>query len=194
MSSQEHRESLALEEAQQLFAQAGIPLPFIPAEMQKTFTKIEDWVYGTRSKIPWLYEIRQYVQEVSTTPVDDYLLLGHAGHGTQSWAMHYYLVRGPLALFLQIAWGGAYTDEDKAVQEMSARFTQAEELIQAVKVACSNGNFKPDERLIIKASDFYGSSWCRNIGIPDKEGFQAGILHESDDVLKEVLSEIQGSI
>lgn len=191
MNSQKHRESPALQEAQRLFAQAGIPFPFIPAEMQQDFTKIEDWVYGTRSNIPWLYEIRQYVLEVAKEPVANYLLLGHAGHGTQSWAMHYYLVRGPLALFLQIAWGGGYTDENKAVQEMSIRFTQAEELIQAVEVAHSKGSFQPDERLIVQVSEFYDSFWIRSMG-QDKNGSPVGTWHQSDDVLRAVLSEIQG--
>ena len=44
------------------------------------------------------------MQEAGTEPVADYLLLGHAGHGIQSYAIHYYVVRGPLALFLQIGW------------------------------------------------------------------------------------------
>ena len=190
MNSQVQRGSPALQEARYLFAQAGLPFPLVPAEMRPAFAKIKDWVYGTRSNVPWLYEIRQYVLEVATEPVADYLLLGHAGHGIQSWAMHYYLVRGPLALFLQIAWGGAYMEEKEAAREISLRFAQAEELIQAVAVAQRKGSFQPDERLVVVFTEFYDSYWTRITGIQDRDSFPTGTRHQSDDVLRAALSEV----
>jgi len=191
MNLQEYQDSSALKEAQRLFEQETLTFPFIPTEIRSAFSKIDDWVYGTRSDAPWLYEIREYVLEVATKPVMDYLLLGYAGHGIQSWAMHYYLVRGPLALFLQIAGGGAYTDKIEATREMSMRFTQAEELIKAVEVAQGKGSFQSDERLIVVLTEFYDSYWTRIFGIQDRDSFYQGIFHEEKDVLLSVLSEVQ---
>lgn len=53
-----------------------------------------------------------FFTELRTTDVDDYLLMGFDGHGLASRAMHYYLVQGPLALFLQLSWGHAFEDSD----------------------------------------------------------------------------------
>ncbi len=191
MNSGAHRDSPALEEARRHFAKVALPFPFIPAEMRQVFTKVDEWVYGTRSDIPWLYDIRRYVLEAATKPVGNYLLLGQAGHGIQSWAMHYYLVRGPLALFLQIAWGGAYTDKSEAAHEMSTRFAQTEELIQAIEVAQRQGSFQPDERIIAVFSEFYDSFWARIFGTQDRESFLGGTWHQDEDVLRAVLSEVQ---
>jgi len=194
MKSKAQQDSPALEAARQLFTQEGIPFPFIPPEMRPDFAKLSEWVYGTRPVAPWLYEIRKFVQGAGTEPVADYLLLGHAGHGIQSYAMHYYLVRGPLALFLQIGWGGAYLDKGKAARNMAARFAQAEELIQAVEVAQRQDRFRPGERLIISASDFYGSSWTRIDGVLDEDSFYQSNWHENEDVLRAVLTEVRGRL
>ena len=172
----------------------AVPFPFIPAEMRPAFAELSEWVYGTRPGAPWLYEIRKFVREAGTEPVADYLLLGHAGHGIQSYAMHYSLVRGPLALFLQIGWGGAYMDKDKAARNMAARFAQAEELIQAVEAAQRKDCFRPEERLIISASDFYGSSWTRIDGVLDEDSFYQSNWREDKDVLRAVLTEVRGRL
>lgn len=191
MESQQHPDSPVISEVQQIFTAEGLPFPPIPDEMRPAFVEVEDDVWGTRLRIPWLYDIRTYVEEVATKPVEDYVLLGHAGHGIQSYAMHYYLVRGPLAMFLQIGWSGAYTDKDKATETMSLRFTQANELILAVEAAQNKGAFRPDERLIVRDSEFYGGVWTRIYGLQDRENYPKGAWHKGDDVLSAVLSEVQ---
>ncbi len=194
MTSKAQQGSPALEAACQLFTQEGIPFPFVPPEMRPAFAELSKWVYGTRPDAPWLYEIRKYVREAGTEPVADYLLFGHAGHGIQSYAMHYYVVRGPLALFLQIGWGGAYMDKDKAARNMATRFAQAEELIQAVEAAQREDRFRPGERLIISTSDFYGSSWTRIDGVLDEDSFYQSDWREDEDVLGAVLAEVRGRL
>ena len=194
MKSKAQQGTPALEAACQLFTQEEIPFPFIPPEMRPAFAELSEWVYGTRPDAPWLYEIRDYVREAGTEPVADYLLMGHAGHGIQSYAMHYYLVRGPLALFVQSGWGGAYMDKDKATRDMAARYAQAEELIQAVEAAQREGRFRPGERLIISDSDFYGSSWTRIDGVLDEDSFRQSNWREDEDVLRAVLAEVRGRL
>ncbi len=194
MKSKAQQDSPALEVACQLFTQEGIPFPFIPPEMRPAFAELSEWVYGTRPDAPWLYEIRKYVREAGTEQVADYLLLGHAGHGIQSYAMHYYLVRGPLALFLQIGWGGAYMDKEMVASSMTARFAQAEELIQAMEVAQRKDCFRPGGRLVISISDFYGSSWTRVDGVLDEDSFRQSNWREDEDVLCAVLTEVRGRL
>jgi len=194
MKINEPQDSPALEEAGQLFSHEGIPFPFIPPEMRLAFAELSEWVYGTRPDAPWLYEIRKYVKEAATIRMADYLLLGHAGHGIQSYAMHYYVVRGPLALFLQIAWGGVYMDKDEAARNMEVRYTQAEEIIRAVEVSQRKNLFRPEERLIISASDFYGSSWTWIDSVLDEDSFNRSTWHKDEDVLSAALNELQSRL
>ncbi|MEB3355620.1 MAG: hypothetical protein VKK04_02655 [Synechococcales bacterium] len=174
-----------LGKAQALFATEGLPFPHIPAEMHDTFCLLAPWVYSTRTDIPDPYGIAQFVEEVSTQPVADYVVLGHTGHGINSYAMHYYLVRGSLALFLQIAWGGAYTDNDKAVEKMATAYAQAEQLAAAIEAA----KLSPSERLIVVISDFYGSRWTHLDGTKDPKVFRTDVDWQTDrNVLQKVLS------
>ena len=178
--------------ARKHFAQEGLPFPFIPAKMRPAFVEVSEWVYGTRLDAPWLYEINKFVLEAGTKKMQDYVLLGHAGQGIQSYAIHYYLVYGPLAIFIQIGWGGAYTDNEAAIREMSVRFTQAKELIQAVEAAPQAGRFQSGERLIISVSEFHDSFWMWTKGALNEDSFPKTDWHKNKDVLGAALAEVQG--
>lgn len=49
-----------------------------------------------------------------------------------SYALHFYLVRGPLALFLQHSWGNADSNPVKDVEYMTRDYLLATEIIQAM--------------------------------------------------------------
>lgn len=179
----------ALEQARQLFAGSGLPLPYIPPEMAGDIRQVGEWVYGTRSDEPYLYHLPGFAAEVGTKPVADYLLFGQSGHGINSWAMHYYLVRGPLALFVQEGWGGAYGDRAEDSRTVAERFRQAETLVHAVNAAWQRGAFQPDERLVVIASSFTGSSWrrCRGLAANDLAFYSSPDWRTQEDVFPAVL-------
>ena len=79
-------------------------------------------------------------------------------------------------------------------RDMAARYGQAEELIQAVEAAQRKDRFRPGERLIISASDFYGSSWTLIDGALDEDSFRQSNWREDEDVLCAVLTEVQGRL
>ena len=149
-----------LEDAKGLFAGEGLGFPPIPAEMIPQFHTVSPWIFGTRDGTPSPYNLSWFVSEVAENAVPDYLLMGHAGRGTNSWALHYYLVRGPLAVFLQSAWGGIYTTNEAAVETMKVRFALAEELTQAVEEARQKQRLELPERRVVVVSDFYGFRWA----------------------------------
>ena len=93
--------------------------------------------------------------------VDDYLVVGHDGHGVNSWAMHYYIVRGPLALFLQTGWGGAYMDTEAEAADMAFRFSQARLLVEAAESAAPEHGGRVAGRYIVVDSAFTGGRWTR---------------------------------
>ena len=150
--------------------------------------QVVEWIYGTRSDQESLYHLISFVTEVGTKPVADYLLFGHDGHGINPYTMHYYLVRGPLALFVQEGWGGAYGDSVAEVQAVTERFRQAEALVHAVDAAQQRGAFKPDERLVVIARGFSRSIWRRLHGLAVDQNalFASPDWHEERDVLAAV--------
>jgi hypothetical protein len=87
-------------------------------------------------------------------PVEDNLLMGFAGHGTSSWALHYYFVQGPLALFLQLAWGGAFDDPEAAANRIEGCLELAEDLRLDIAEVKRAGRLPRDQRLVVVESDF----------------------------------------
>jgi hypothetical protein len=148
-----------LDRAKALFEKEGIPFPPIPDDLVASVKELKPWVFGTRVDAPSPYALSTFGQEAETTFVDDYLIFGHDGHGTNSWAMHYYLVRGCLALFIQTAWGGIYTNSDNASQILAYYFSQAAKLITLIEEKEELGKLARPQRLIVVVSDFIRSSW-----------------------------------
>ena len=154
-------DSAALEEARCLFSAEGLRFPPIPPDLAPRVGVLAPWVFGTRALTRSLYGMEWFVQEAESQPVEDYLLFGHAGHGINSWAMHYYLVRDPLMLFLQLGWSGAEMDRDDTTRRIAVAWARAETLIRAVEEAQHTGRWDDTQHLFVVASDFSGSRWAR---------------------------------
>lgn len=170
-------EDSGLEAAQRWLAEEGIPFPCMPVELQNALKPISEGVFSSRSILPATpYFTDPFIEEVETQSVDDYAVLAFDGHGMNSYAIHYYLVYGPLAFFLQVSWGGAYTDREKAQAAISSVFAKIEPIIQtAMKVDES----KVSSRFILSASSFYGCRW-RQLGVDEDwceegSGFNAAL-------------------
>jgi hypothetical protein len=104
-----------------------------------------------------LYFLDTFVEELEAGAdggPDDYLLLGHAGHGVESHAIHYYLVRAPLAVFLQVQWGTPDTDAGAAARTMAGHYEQVERLLAAVDEAVRRGRLRLPRRVAVCVSDF----------------------------------------
>lgn len=84
-----------------------------------------------------------------------YVLLAHAGHGINSYALHYYLVQRPLILFLQVGWGGAYAHEAKDAAAVNECFRLCHELVAAVDAAVKKGALRLEAKVPVVAADFY---------------------------------------
>jgi len=149
-------------DARERFAKANLPFPPIPPDLQPRLEALDDFLFGTRHDGPRPYSLQWYVDElVAGSSVAPYVLTGHDGRGMNSWAIHYLLVHGPLGVFDQIPWGGAYSDDVAAVQLMKVHWTQITDLLGAVEAAAARGLLAADERYIVVCSDFFGSRWWR---------------------------------
>jgi hypothetical protein len=105
--------------------------------------------------------IRSFIDEVVQRDIAEYVVIAHAGHGINSWAMHYFLVSGPVALFVQKAWGGAYMDRAQGTRAVNETFTNAESFVEASEKARADGKISEDERIVVQVSDFYDNQWAR---------------------------------
>ena len=181
-----------LQQLKLLFAEARLPLPPIPSALAARLHRLGNWHFGTRADAPNPYNLAWFVQEVQERPVPDYVVLGHGGHGVNSWALHYYLVYGPLALFLQNGWGGAYMDNDTTVQQMAERFTAAVSLIEATEAAQQRGRLALPERLVVVVSDFSGSRWKYLGSALAESGAETSVWHGGTEILQDVLATVEG--
>lgn len=144
-----------LEKARDLFQEAGLAFPKVPVQFAAGLKEQGEWLFSTRELKMWPYKLRDYVQEDDQAP-DAYVVLAHSGHGSNSYAIQYYLVSGSLRLFLHLGWGGVYMDAEAAASKIRECFLVADEI---VSVAMMSEKFVPGERLTIVGSDSYGSYW-----------------------------------
>jgi hypothetical protein len=168
----------AAERARALFADAGLAFPTIPEELAVKLKEQDRWLFSTRKLKMSPYNLQYYVDESDgvnrvrgidqfttleheddeshSAPGSDYAVLCHSGHGVNSYAIQYYLVRGSLRMFLHLGWGGVYMDDDAEAVKIQECFSLADQIVQATMTA---GKLAAGERLTIVGSDFYGSYW-----------------------------------
>lgn len=111
--------------------QTDLPPPPLPEALAKRLDELAPWVFATRPLPARPYDIGVFVREALETPPADYAVFAHDGHGMNSVALHLFLVRGGLAVFLQIPWGGAFMDgeeTDLAVREAFAAVGRVSEM------------------------------------------------------------------
>ena len=138
--------------AAELFVQHfRLAFPPVPVEAMDSLRMLGPALFGTRADAdPWDFEAR--LRELRTPPVADYLLFGQSGHGVAGTAMHYCRVQPGLALFVQILWGTAYSDDAVAADEISLAFDRCAELITAPAA----GRIAAGHRLVAVHSDLHG--------------------------------------
>jgi hypothetical protein len=144
-----------IEKARRLFRDAGLAFPTVPEELAAQLKELDRWLFSTRPVDIWPYNLQDYVHEVEGTQVKDYALLSHSGHGTNSYAVQYYLVRNPLRMFLHLGWGGVYMDAGATATWVRDCFSVADQVVLAAQAE----RFRPGEWLTVVGSDFYGSYW-----------------------------------
>ncbi len=182
----------ALEVARLEFDGYGLPFPEVPEALVDDLGWVAEQIYSTRPDRPAPYHLAKYVEEVGTQMVADYVLVGRDGRGINSHAMHYYCVQGATALFLQLAWGGVYSeDTPERAAAMAVMYATAEDLRNAAEAARVAGVLAPNERLVVIQSDFYGSRWRRLNGRERLQAFaDPAAWQEADDAVLDALKSL----
>lgn len=158
--------ALALTTVRQIFEQSDLPFPPIPAALEDEFQIYGRWFFGTRFPLPAspYMGVREFIAEFERGDAPDYLLIVHDGHGSNSYGLHFYLVQGPLGIFLQLPWGGVYTDPDHARAYIAKCFDGAERLISAASGAVARGQLTSATPLTLVVSFRLGdrATWLGN--------------------------------
>jgi hypothetical protein len=91
----------------------------------------------------------------------DYAAVSHSGHGANSYGLNLHVVFGQLAVLMQTAWGGIYTDNVRAAEDTARLWSRIESLLER-KPARVEG------RLLIMHSSFRGTSACGWVDPPGR--------------------------
>jgi hypothetical protein len=197
-------EAGGIEKAKALFQDTGLEFPWIPEELASRLRELSEWVYSTRSFRMSPYCIDAFYKEAECGVVDDYVVLAHAGYGCNCWALQYFIVYGPLYLFLQIGWGGVYMDPARAKKDINSCFGLADKIMHSIAEAIHSPEssllyrrfMNPMIEIKIFGSDFYGSRWSATGREEDKNNSNVKRRKSAIDVLSEVwkwLNKRQGS-
>ena len=142
-----------LEEARLLFESATLSLPPVPEEFQSGgLRRIDKWAYASRDIEPMdMYRFGRYAAEAVSSDIPDYVAFCHAGYGSNSYSINYHLLLGQMALFVQVLWGGVYTDNVEQARKVRECFSQCAELVQGLTTSERATRWP---RLIVAQSDF----------------------------------------
>lgn len=153
------------DKARQLFKDAGFDLPAIPKELAVRLKRQSKLDFSTRVLPESPNFLQFYAEEANKNHVEDYVILSRAINSPTRQAIHYFLVFGPLSMFLQLFWGAAYIthgdgiyvnneDYEAQIQEIRQCFLLADQIVPAAMAVC-----KDSEQLTIVCTNDGGSYW-----------------------------------
>jgi len=150
-----------LDNAMETFRDAGLHFPLVPESMLPSFQTFRQWRWGTRQTSRSAYQWEWFVAEAEsdTDRPADYVLIEHAGHGINSYSIHYYVVTRNLAMFLQIFYGGAYMPEPETKERVNRMFDAASEVLRLAEAI--DPSLDLPGRLIVAASDRVDGGYAR---------------------------------
>lgn len=70
-----------------------------------------------------------FVRGVLAGETGDYAAISHAGHGANSYTLTYHLVHEHLAVIMQIGWGGVYTDNIAAADQLRRLWSSCDRML-----------------------------------------------------------------
>jgi len=147
LDDEDDDEPSALEEAFFAYQDAGLRLPPIPRQLVDELDEFADWRWGSDNIN---LEDREGLIEVARQPGgEDEIAFGHIGHGVSSWWLCYRLKLDALAVYVRLAFGGAYDDAEATLPRLNDVAAALEELVPAAEAAKEAGRFRDGHRLIV---------------------------------------------
>jgi hypothetical protein len=142
-----------------LFRKRGLVLADMPERLAAGLEERSRWCFSTRPLPAHPYGHQHYIDEAMDGLAPEYALVAHAGHGLNSSGILYFLVHGGLALFIKVAWGGAFMDHAVCTANANRAFALASALSDAAERSPRLHESQPRDRLLVVASDVSESRW-----------------------------------
>lgn len=148
------------QEASAMFAATGLPEPppstFRPSELMR----VDEQLFATWALQTDPYAFSSFMEESLRLAPDPGLALGFAGHGLQSWAMHYVLREGPLLVGFQVAAEGIYTNADRAREALEGAWELLLQLQEKLTLPAVKSQVPAGRTLVIIDSDLEENLWA----------------------------------
>ena len=142
-----------------LLAESGVAMPPMPADARTRLKEREEWCFCTRALKVSPSELQHFVRKAIAGVSPDYVLIAQAGHGIGSSALYYFLVQGPLQLFLQIGWGGGSVESERSTALINECFALAHRLVGAIPEALRRGWLPRQGRITVVGSSLGEGFW-----------------------------------
>jgi len=160
------------------FATAGVPVPPIPAALKPYLERRDEWFWSTRDiDRSDLYD-PSLIEREATWPTPDYVAITHVGHGVNSYFLTYQAVFGPVALFAQTGWGGAYMDSEEQTAELAAQFEAIAKVLDLADTWPEIG--RVGHRLLVAESADKGIDICTWLELDGRSQPGLGSLRRAD--------------
>lgn len=140
-----------------LLAEAGLGMPPMPEGVESRLKERAERCFSTRAHKESPTNLLHYVRKAIGGISPDYVLVAHAGEGTDPQALHYYLAQGPLQIFLRMSWSGA--TDDRALGPLAECLALTHDLVAAVPRALEQGKLGRTGRITVVATDLGDSFW-----------------------------------
>lgn len=141
-----------------MLADAGLSMPPMPSDAETRLKEREDDCFSTRAFKESPVNMQHYVRKAITGVSPDYVLVARVGDGVRVCAIHYFLVQGPLQVFLQLTCGRP-AGQGRETMAANECFGLAHELVAAVPHVLRSGRLPASARLTVVASDRSASFW-----------------------------------
>lgn len=153
--------STDLQRAKDFFREQGLEFPQIPDQFLSQLREYSPTIYSTRELQSPPYDMEVHVQELfDSQHSTNYALLAVDGHGVNSWAFHYFLLDGPLALFIQLPWGSAYTQTENARKRINQAIRRSNILSREIGRLERSKSLPTGRRLVVVVSPWAETRWA----------------------------------
>lgn len=174
----EEDEPSVLEDAFLQYQENGLRLPPVPRNLVDELDEFADWRWGNED---FNLEDREGLIDAARQPGgEDEVAFGHVGHGVSSWWLCYRLKLDALAVYVRLAYGGAYEDAEAALPGINDVAASLEDLIPAAEAAKAAGRFRGGHRLVVVIDEKQRGFW-EIAGLPDGP-------HKSRDPLEDAMA------
>jgi hypothetical protein len=147
-----------LDDLRSTFTAAGLAVPTVPAEFHEVLERRGSWCWSSEPLDTTPYLVEEFVRSFEVDPTHDRIVIAHAGHGSASWVLCYFVMIESVGVFVHSSWGSSLdTEEQDAVakERFAARLHDATEFLDNARSRTR------DSVVAVVVSDMAGDRWAR---------------------------------